>query len=324
MRSVGHLLPFFAKKLLIDITILDIKKFVDQRLAAGTTPRGVNMKLGTLRAILLRNNAFDRIRADFSMLREPKNQGRSLTHDEEGRLLSACWASVSRIIYVVVVLALRSGLRRNEIRLLRWFQIDLQAAVVTVGDSKTPSGEGRVVPLIGLALRVITDWAMEFPDRSPEHYVFPAERYSLSKDAAPVTIYRKDPTKPIGSWIKAWITARRQAGIKLRFHDLRHTAATRLFEAGYPVPMVADIMGWSPSTMYLMAKRYSHIGLEPKRAAMMAALEPKIEVPEQEPTTPKRAAAREQSIRKTNSSTRRNAGRKLRSVASRRRRSRIQ
>jgi integrase len=42
--------------------------------------------------------------------------------------------------------------------------------------------------------------------------------------------------------------------LKCRFHDLRHSAVTRLLEAGIPYPVVASIMGWSASTAIRMAK----------------------------------------------------------------------
>ncbi len=48
--------------------------------------------------------------------------------------------------------------------------------------------------------------------------------------------------------------------VKCRFHDLRHTAVTRLLEAGVPYPVVGSMMGWSAATAIRMAKRYGHIG----------------------------------------------------------------
>jgi integrase len=39
------------------------------------------------------------------------------------------------------------------------------------------------------------------------------------------------PTQPIGSWKTAWRNARKAAKVTCRFHDLRHSAVTRLPEA---------------------------------------------------------------------------------------------
>ena len=58
-----------------------------------------------------------------------------------------------------------------------------------------------------------------------------------------------------------------------RFHDLRHSAVTRLLEGGVSFPIVASLLGWSPSTSTKMAKRYGHIGNAAHRQAV-AALDP--------------------------------------------------
>ncbi len=68
----------------------------------------------------------------------------------------------------------------------------------------------------------------------------------------------------------AWEAAKTAAGVECRFHDLRYTACTRLLERGASLPIVASIMGWSPSTTAKMAKRYGHIGSQVQRAALDA------------------------------------------------------
>jgi integrase len=60
---------------------------------------------------------------------------------------------------------------------------------------------------------------------------------------------------------------RKLEALKCRFHDLRHSAVTRLLEAGIPYPVVASMMGWSAATAIRMAKRYGHIGSNALRDA---------------------------------------------------------
>ena len=79
--------------------------------------------------------------------------------------------------------------------------------------------------------------------------------------------------QPIGSWKTAWKTARKTAKVKCRLHDLRHSAVTRLLEGGVSFPIVASLLGWSPSTTTKMAKRYGHIGSAAHREAV-ATLDP--------------------------------------------------
>jgi integrase len=78
-------------------------------------------------------------------------------------------------------------------------------------------------------------WAQQFPNREPEHCVFPAERYGASGDVFETTAYATDPTKPIASIKEAWESAKERAGLKCRFHDLKHTAVSRMLDAGVPI-----------------------------------------------------------------------------------------
>ena len=102
--------------------------------------------------------------------------------------------------------------------------------------------------------------------------MFPAEQYGQPGDEKPGT-YEADPTQPIGSWKTAWKNARLSANVKCRFHGLRHSAVTRLLEGGVSFPIVASLLGWSPSTTTKMAKRYGHIGSDAHREAV-ASLDP--------------------------------------------------
>jgi hypothetical protein len=83
-----------------------------------------------------------------------------------------------------------------------------------------------------------------------------------------------DPTRSMTSWRSAWRSLRRAAGLPdVRFHDGRHTALTRLAEAGQPDWVIqAQIGHVSPQMM----KTYSHI----RRMALdeaAAVLEPNFE-----------------------------------------------
>jgi Phage integrase family len=85
------------------------------------------------------------------------------------------------------------------------------------------------------------------------------------------------------SWRSAWRSLRRAAGLRgVRFHDGRHTALTRLAEAGQPDWVIqAQIGHVSPAMM----KTYSHI----RRMALdkaAAVLEPAFEFKKAEPVPP--------------------------------------
>ena len=161
-------------------------------------------------------------------------------------------------------------MRRGEIQSLQWQQIDFLNRTLTVGTSKTDAGTGRVIPLNGTALMTLQTWATNFPERKPEHFLFPSEHYGLAGNDRKPHAKTMDPTKPAGEIKTAWEAAKKKVGVESRFHDLRHTACTRLLERGASLPVVASIMGWSPSTTAKMVKRYGHIGTDVQRTALDA------------------------------------------------------
>ncbi|HZD51016.1 MAG TPA: hypothetical protein VE178_19905, partial [Silvibacterium sp.] len=123
--NLKHLLPALGPRLLSDIGARLISAYQDRWLEVGTAPKTINLEVGTLRAILLRHGTWGFIRKDVRMLKVDESAGKCLTQAEETRLLEECAASRSRALYPAVVLALNTGMRSIEIRLLKWTQIDL-------------------------------------------------------------------------------------------------------------------------------------------------------------------------------------------------------
>jgi integrase len=295
--NLGHLLPELGSKLVCDIDARDVARYQQKRLEEGASPKTVNLEMGTLRAILKRNGQWARLQPDVRMLPTRDDVGRAITAGEERALLDACGKSRSRSLLPFVTLAIDTGARFNVIRTLQWANINFVDRCVQFGKDKTPSGTGRIIPLNPRAVATLTFWASNFPDREPEHCVFPAEKYGAAGDKFQPKTYKTDPTQPLGDIKEAWEAAKVRAGKMLkgipdaeqpqepqegdtkatqkkgqpfvcRFHDLRHTAVSRMLDAGVPIAKVAKIVGWSPATMVRMAARYGHFNLEELRDAM--------------------------------------------------------
>ncbi|MHB2009615.1 MAG: site-specific integrase [Acidobacteriaceae bacterium] len=203
------------------------------------------------------------------MLPERSDIGRAISRDEETRLLAACQKSRSRSLYPAVLLSVHSGLRNQELRLLRWRQIDLLERKITVGKSKTSGGEGREVPLSDTAWRCIQEWRSQWPEAKPEHYLFPSEKYGFAGEAGyqhgAIVPYNVRPGVPIGSWKVAWMNAKQVAGVECRWHDLRHTFVSRIAEG-----QVSDatIMALAGHLSVKMKEKYSHTRQVAKRKAI--------------------------------------------------------
>jgi integrase len=275
--NLKHILPVLGKLLLTDIGSDSVASYQRQRLKEFASPKTVNLEVGTIRAILRRNKQWANIQQDVRMLLTRDDVGRAISPDEEQRIKVACLKSRSRSLYTIVVLTLNTGLRSSDVRLLTWAQIDLDSNLLTVGKSKTKYSSGRVIALNQEAEAVLRIWAHQFPNREGHHYLFPRERYGASGDAFDACAYHTDPTKPIGSFKKAWQAAKKKASVACRFHDLRHTACTRVLDAGGSFAVLSSIMGWSPATTVRMVKRYGHIGHEAQRQALVAICKPQMQ-----------------------------------------------
>jgi integrase len=276
--NLSHILPVLGQKLLTDIDAADISRYQHKRLKDKAAPKTINLEVGTIRAILRRHRLWANLQPDVRMLPTPDDIGKALSLKDEKRLLDACAESRSRSLLPAVLLALNTGMRYSEMRLLRWEQVDLTRRTVRVGKSKTEAGTGRTIPLNDRATKVLQFWADLFPNRETEHFVFPSERYGAGGDKFEPTVYDVDPTKAITSWKEAWESVKDDTGIAIRFHDLRHTCVTRMLEGGVPLSVVASILGWSPATTARMAKRYGHIGQLAQRQAV-AVLDVRMKFP---------------------------------------------
>jgi integrase len=207
-------------------------------------PATVNRELAVLSAVLplavddelIPSNPCRRVKP----LRTDNQRSRYLSYDEEKRLLAALdgqdW------LKNVVTMAIHTGMRRGEIFKLRWFDVDFSRGVIHVRDTKT--AKDRDVPMSG-AVR-------EMLERQPKTggHVFPSPKTGGQL---------VDIKRPFGLACDA-------AKIKdLRFHDLRHTAATRMADAGINVVVIAEILGHGDIRT---TKRYAHAMDEAKREAV--------------------------------------------------------
>jgi integrase len=262
-----HLTPVLGARLICDIGADTVAAYQARRKGAAAAARTINKELQVLRQILKRHKLWANLQGDVKFEREHTDIGKALTRDEERKLLTACGSNA--LLNAVVTLALNTALRKNEIRTLRWSQIDFEKRTVMVGRAKTQAGSGRVIPLNQPAFEALVKWAGRLVESSAEDYVFPACEAAGIERRHPDR-GRIDPSKPIKSWRSAWRAALKRAGLQLRFHDLRHTCITKLAES-----LVSEqtLMAISGHVSRKMIEHYSHIRLEAKRSAMDSIVE---------------------------------------------------
>jgi len=225
-----------------------------------------------LQQILRRHGVWPLISNEVQKLPERHDVGRAIPPDEVDDLLEAVKRSGSPALLPLVVLSLDTGLRHSEVRALRHRDLDLtwkdgriESGGLTVSKSKTKAGTGRYVPFTPRLCAVLTLWLARFPQATPESYLFPHHMVSTAGKMAP-HVYDVDLNRPMGEWKHSWRTALAAAGVKYRWHDLRHTFITRLCES----PRVSEetIRSLAGHVSRRMLERYSHVRTEAKRAAI--------------------------------------------------------
>ena len=188
----------------------------------------------------------------ISTLREPRGRVRCLDEEDRKRLLEAC-KERSRLLYAIVVIALSTGARKNEIMTLKWPQVDLTQGLITLHETK--NNERRSVPLLGHALDLVRELAKV--RRLDTDLLFPSH---------------KDPNKPL-SINTIWKRAVKNAElVDFRFHDTRHCAASYLLMSGATLAELSDLLGHKTLQM---VKKYSHM-TTPHAAKIVAQMNAQI------------------------------------------------
>jgi len=267
----GH----FGGRRLRSITHGDVRLFRAARLKQKTRSAGqrsiasVNRELSMLRRMF---NVAQRegwiIRNPFAAgdslisLADEKKRERILTREEEAALLSQCESTSRTHLRGILICALDTGMRQGEIFSLRWRDVDFETGILSIQAFHTKTMKERQVALTGRLTSVLETLRASAPDNLNGR-VFGIH----------------DNVK------RSFAAARKGAGLEdVRFHDLRHTAATRLVGAHLPLPEVGRILGHTQAnTTY----RYVNANIETAKRAASAldAFNDTAEILETSPAT---------------------------------------
>lgn len=235
-----HVVPRWGKLRLDEIKTQDIAVWLAEK-AAGLAPATVEK----IRVIFSRSFELARQwglpggeinpvrnvpRRRFSNARE-----RFLTAMEAERLFAALKASGDPQVSRIVALLLLTGARKTELLTAQWQHVNLDRKAWYIPTTKT--GKPRHVPLSDAAIDIIK---------------------SLPRwDDCQWLVPNPETKKPYHTFKRSWDTARTKAGLPdLRVHDLRHSAASFMINAGVDLFAVGRVLGHADhqSTM-----RYAHL-----------------------------------------------------------------
>ncbi len=177
-------------------------------------------------------------------LRKENNAVVRFLEAEEEEKLRRVLRESDRYLEAEFDLALNTGMRRGEQYRLRWEDVNCRLGIITIPRSK--HGERRYIP-INSAAKIALEVLQRQTDGSG--YVVPGAKAPRNKD----------PRRTFEAAVK-------ESGIlNFRYHDIRHTFASRLVMAGVDLRTVQELMGHKTVAMTI---RYSHLAPSHQREAI--------------------------------------------------------
>lgn len=176
----------------------------------------------------------------------PSGRERRLGPGEEERLLETARKSKGKEIEPMIILALETAARREEIWGMRWDQINLTRRTWYIPVEISKTKVARTVPLSTRAVSVLRSIPRQLDGR-----VWKMKR----EDGITQAFSRLCETK-VKKNGKAETVVRFQ---DLHFHDLRHEGTSRFFEKGLNIMEVASITGHRDLRVL---RRYTHLRAE--------------------------------------------------------------
>lgn len=248
--SINMMMPYFKGRLIGSIHPFEVEQYKKTRRDGGASPATINRDVACLRNMMkvaveweyLRTNPLSSVK----MIKEDNDKMWSLSIEEEDRLLAECEKSPQRggkekrYLRDLVLFALNSGMRLQEIFELLKIHVNLDQHYLLVVDSKTH--ESRSVPINETLKEILL----------------------RRKDCPGDHVFTKSCGKKLTVLTNAFWRAVEVAGLtrwdgdkktRFRFHDLRHTFGSRLGMEGVDLKSIMEIMGHKTAKV---AMRYQH------------------------------------------------------------------
>ena len=257
-------------KSLSDISPFAIRGWMNEKIKAGDGPVGMNRKLSYLKTALgyavsqdlINENPFNRLvndagKPNWKRKELNNNEVRRLSDEELTQLLKALrqrdfkkrnpnkqiipihishWRETGFADYLepMVLLALNCGLRRNEIFMLKWGDVDFKTHTIKVQSTHAKSNKSREAPMTKIIEKVLTCWKTQHLDQSNDNdLVFRSNKRSKNG-----FVFDNITT--------SWQNVRETAKLpEFRFHDCRHHYASQLASDGISLYEIKEILGHS-------------------------------------------------------------------------------
>ncbi|MBX3288407.1 MAG: site-specific integrase [Acidobacteria bacterium] len=154
---------------------------------------------------------------------------RICSFEEEQKILAECVGPREHLKHVLII-AIDTFLRENEIFSLVGADVDFQDRLLTVREQNSKTLKSRTVPLSGRAYQAFIELRGDKLDGE----------------------WLNSKVFPFRSIKTAWYSILKNTDIQnLHFHDLRGTGITRMLEAGVPAPIVMKFSGHTQHATFM-------------------------------------------------------------------------
>jgi integrase len=239
-----YLTPFFGAQRLDSISTFTVDRYKRRRLDAGARNGTINLELATLSHLMNCAIEWGWIKARPCKIKLlEREQGRiiALTDEQADALFQGALADDDPSCWLFVAFGLNTAMRHREILRTRFEQVDLDKLRLQIPRAKGGRREQPITAELADMLR------REMQMRGTEGWIFPSPRPGAS-----LAGHRDRMEKPFRNAVV-------RAGLDPKIvtpHVLRHTAITRLVQAGVDLPTIQQISGHKTLAMVL---RYTHV-----------------------------------------------------------------
>jgi integrase len=239
-----YLIPFFGAQRLDSISTFTVDRYKRRRLDAGARNGTVNLELATLSHLMNCAIEWSWIKTRPCKIRLlEREQGRivALTDEQAHLLFEGALADDDPSCWLFVAFGLNTAMRHREILRTRFEQVDLDKLRLQIPRAKGGRREQPITAELADMLR------REMEMRGTEGWIFPSPRPGAS-----LAGHRDRMEKPFRNAVV-------RAGLDPEIvtpHVLRHTAITKLVQAGIDLPTIQQISGHKTLAMVL---RYTHV-----------------------------------------------------------------
>lgn len=271
VNALWDVVEHLGARMPAELTVLDIETFVT-RLRDEQGARKAGRALHQLRMVLKQAVRWEVLGRNVAeAARKPKVDREEMlvwTPAQVARFLEAARAHRLAPLFT---LAISTGMRKGELLGLQWEDVDLEGRLLTVrrslsvnpqgqyevGLPKTDKGRRRVALAQDTVEALRAHWRAEHRGRRAPRagdFVFTAASGNYVQPRQLDKVYR---------------ALTQAAGVpRIRFHDLRHTAASLLIRRGVPAKVVADRLGHADPSFTL--KVYTHVYDDQRTAAALS------------------------------------------------------